>query len=279
MAQHDSPDFLIDDAEFEPFDPLADFGTEEDIDDTPIESGLFNPQDAGFPDAKTLAEDTEKARLQPPEKRTADLMNAMKNQRSVLLGILDFVQQHRTDEDTVAFIKELQKDNYSVYSPDNICMLLRQAGAIERVTADGESFEGVVLEPNRVVVDGVQFWEPAPLPELFWSITHVGRSALDGFQPRTLIRQLIESEPEYASVYRAVLERIDCDEGADQKALSGMYDNKPVIEKPRLYVERFVDRLSEAGAIKWQSKAWRLTEPGREAFAALDELEHPTRNE
>lgn len=274
MAQHDSLDFLIDDSDFDEFDPLADFGpADEEIDDVPLESGLFNPQDAGFPDAKTLAADTAQAQLQPAEKRTADLMDAMKNQRSVLLGILDYVQEQRTDEDTVALVKELQKDNYSVYSPDNLCMLLRRAGAIERVTADGKSFEGVVLEPNRMVVDGVEFWEPASQPELFWSITPVGQNALDSFQPATLSRQVITNEPEYAYVYRAVLDRIDCEEGATQHDLSKMYHNKPVIENPRLFVERFINRLAEAGAIEWKNKAWRITEPGREAIAALNELE------
>ena len=279
MAQHDSTDFLIDDSDLESFDPLADFEADEEIDDIPIESGLFDPQDAGFPDAKTLAEDTEKAQLQPAEVRTADLMDAMKNQRSVLLGILDFVQELRTDEDTVALITELKKDNYSVYSPDNFCLLLRRAGAIERVTADGTSFEGVVLEPNRVVIDGAEFWEPADQPELFWSITPVGQAALDSFQPRTLIRQALEAEPEYRSIYRTIIERIDCEEGADQKALSKMYDNKPVVEKPRLFVERFINHLSEAGAIEWKDKAWRLTEPGREAYAVLNELDKAASDE
>lgn len=279
MAQHDSTDFLIDDSDLESFDPLADFEADEEIDDTPIESGLFDPQDAGFPDAKTLAEDTERAQLQPAEVRTADLMDAMKNQRSVLLGILDFVQERRTDEDTVALIKQLKENNYSVYSPDNFCLLLRRAGAIERVTADGVSFEGVVLEPKRVVVDGAEFWEPADQPELFWSITPVGQDALDSFQPRALIRQTLEAEPEYRTIYRAIIERIDCEEGADQKALSKMYDNKPVVEKPRLFVERFINHLSDTGAIEWRDKAWRLTEPGREAYAVLDELDRAASDE
>lgn len=273
MPQHDSSDFLIDDSDLEEFDPLADFAADEDIDDVPLESGLFDPQDAGFPDAKTLAQDTEKAQQQPASKRTADLMDAMKTQRSVLLGVLDFVQEARTDEDTIARVLELKKDNYSVYSPDNICLLLRRAGAMERVTADGESFENVVLEPNRVVVDGIEYWEPADQPELFWLITDVGKEALNSFQPHALTQQLITEEAEYAYVYRAVLERIDCEEGANQHALSKMYDSKPVIESPRLYVERFIDRLAKAGAIEWKDKAWRITEYGREALELIDEIE------
>ena len=76
---------------------------------------------------------------------------------ALLLGILAACAEPQPASAVSARVDELQENNFSVYSAANLCSLLEKAGAIERVTAEGEPAEDIEVEPQTVVVDGVEY--------------------------------------------------------------------------------------------------------------------------
>ena len=143
------------DSELDEFDPLEDTGADDDENEGGDYTAISSATDA--PAQQLEAESDNRT----PAERIDDLFKSMAPRRKVLLGILSFVQEPQTAEAVNAHVDELQQDNFSVYTAANLCNLLERAGAIERITADGQPADDTENDPKTVVVDGVEYLEAA----------------------------------------------------------------------------------------------------------------------
>lgn len=254
--------------DYDGFDPLEDF--EDDAAETEGRADEFvatvsAAEDALAHDDKPVAPATcEK----PAEERIADLLKAMAPRRTVLLGILTACDEPQPASAVNARVDELQENNFSVYSAANLCSLLEKAGAIERVTAEGEPAENIEAEPQTVVVDGVEYLEAREPVEIYWRITEPGRAALEADKPLERLRALLDEDAAYAPIYQRILRLCAADGGTTTPTINNAVDHDPLVQKPRFYAPHFVDRLEKCDALAWR-KAWCITDIGR---AGLDML-------
>lgn len=275
MAHDDFFDLSLEE-QFDSFDPLADVADADFDEEAPIESGAMRPEPSEFLNAEQLAAETARLAEEPPAIRIATLLDHMKPFRKTLLQTLAFCSgEARAEEDLLARIDELQATNKSIYSAENLCGMLLRAGALERLTEDGEPYEltETQLEPKTVVIDGVAYLKPVTPPACFWRTTADGDAVVREDRPDVRLRALLETEPQYRHFFRYWLEEASAETGANQKKLSGLIDNDPAALRPRMYSMRFGEKLAEADALVWRNRAWHITDLGREALTWLDELD------
>ena len=255
------------DAGYDDFDPLEDVGEDED------EEGAEHTAVSAATDAPDAIEQAPAADARTPQERIDDLFKSMAPRRKVLLGILACVSEGRKPVAEVnAEVDRLQEDNFSVYSAANLCTLLEKAGAIERVTAEGQPADEVETEPKTVVVDGVEYLEAAEPVEIFWRITDAGQEKLASDNPADRLRELLAKDEQYAVIYKRILTLCAAEGGATTPSINSAVDDDPLVQKPRLYAPHFVDLLEKCDALEWR-KAWYTTEIGQQGLAALADVE------
>lgn len=268
---HDSTKFNLSPSdELDEFDPLADGADDEDADAadglaaTPgsAEGALAHASDNGRPAP---------ADERPAEERTADLLASMAPRRKVLLSILAHCSEPRPVAQVNALVDELQQNNFSVYSAANLCALLEKAGALERVTADGQPADNVESEPRVVVVDGVEYLEAGDPVEVCWLATDAGRAAVEADKPLERLRDLLDHDAAYLPIYKRILALCAAEGGAKTPDINAAVDNDPLVQKPRFYAPHFVDKLEKCDALAWQ-KAWVVTEVGRAGLEMLADV-------
>lgn len=247
------------DSELDEFDPLEDTGADDEGGDY---TAISSATDAPAQQSEAKTDD------RTPAERIDDLFDSMVPRRKVLLGILSFVEEPQTAEAVNARVDKLQQDNFSVYTAANLCSLLERAGAIERVTADGQPADETENEPKTVVVDGVEYLEAAEPVEVFWRITEPGQAKLDSDKPIERLRALLDEDVDYAVIYKRILTLCAAEEGATTPAINGKVDNDPLVQSPRLYAPHFVDKLEQCDALEWR-KAWFTTETGKQGLEML----------
>jgi hypothetical protein len=205
------------------------------------------------------------------EVRIADLFASMVPRRKVLLGILGFCQTPQPVAAVGAEVDRLQENDFSVYRAANLCALLEKAGAIRRVTEDGDDLTQVKVEPRVVEVDGIEYLEPGTPPEACWLDTDEGRAALAADKPLERLTELFAADAQYLPIYKRVLMLCAQEGGQTVKDLGTAVDSDPLVQKPRLYAPRFIDRLEKCDAVTW-AKTWVTTDIGAEGLAMLDDV-------
>ena len=268
---HDSTKFNLSPSdELDEFDPLADGADDEDADAADglaaapgsAEGALAHASDNGRPAP---------ADERPAEERTADLLASMAPRRNVLLSILAHCFEPRPVAQVNALVDELQQNNFSVYSAANLCALLEKAGALERVTADGQPADDVESEPRVVVVDGVEYLEAGDPVEVCWLATDAGRAAVEADKPLERLRDLLDHDAAYLPIYKRILALCAAEGGAKTPDINAAVDNDLLVQKPRFYAPHFVDKLEKCDALAWQ-KAWVVTEVGRAGLEMLADV-------
>jgi hypothetical protein len=251
------------------FDPLEDNLPDDDEDSDEVVE-LIGATEL-TQQAAEAAETPEAVDERTAEERTADLFKSMAQRRKTLLGILAFVAQPQTAEAVSDEVDRLQENNFSVYTAANYCNLLEKAGAIRLITAEGTDFSQAKVEPRLVEVDGVEYYEPGTPPQAFWVATEVGTAQLDADKPLERLRELFDADGAYLSIYKRVLTRCALDGGATTKSLGDAVDADPLVQKPRLYAPRFIDRLEKCDAIVWV-KTWQITDIGTQGLELLADV-------
>ena len=206
------------------------------------------------------------------EERTAALLKQMTGRRKVLLALLAFCKTPEPVAKTEAYVEDLQSTNHSVYSAASLCALLEDAGALVRETENGVVFNEDNEEPTpqTVVIDGVEYLEPRPAPELFWHTTKAGLNACAADDDSARLRTLLAKPAEqiYLPIYERVLTLCAQEGGAATRVLADAVDKDPLVQEPRLFVQRFVERLEQCDALVWSGSSWNITPTGEAALEA-----------
>ncbi|MDR3315883.1 MAG: hypothetical protein LBS98_05345 [Coriobacteriales bacterium] len=268
----DSP--LIDEFELDDgFDPFEDSGS-DDLDNDEVVEVIGAP---GLLQQRAVV--VERVDERSDDERIADLLKAMAPQRKSLYGILAYCLQPQRVGSVAEEVERLQENNYSVFKAADLSKLLEQAGAIHQVSAEGNSLEQVKVEPEVIVEDGVEYLKPGTPPEIYWVTTDAGRAALDADKPLERMTELFDSDSAYLPIYKRILELCAREGGILTKELGVHVDSDPLVQKPRLYAPRFIDRLEKCDAVTWK-KTWVTTdigEKGLELLAAVtDDYTPPT---
>lgn len=255
--KHDSTEFnFFFPDELEDFDPYFDEEPAGDviIDPSEIEKAPKAPVVYSNPDI-------------PAPERIEKLMEAMNSTSRTLRQLITFCETPKAVDETNDFLNDIQGDNYSVYSPATLCRLLEEAGAIERIDENGRLANETVDEPAIVIVDGVEYLEPAPARASFWRSTPDGLAYVTGADPAAELEALLTETPDYLPIFKRVLELCARTDGAASAALSAAVDKDPVVQEPRRYSGYFIDRLEACEAVEWKNGAWRITELGTTVLA------------
>lgn len=254
-------DVALDD--FEDFDPLSVFDDDnEQAEDADVSVGVYvgKPHDD---------EPDQKVDERCAEERIADLFSSMAPYRKTLLGMLAFCATPQTTDNLDLEVANLQTNNFSVYSAAALTNLLQQAGALARVTAEGEPYPENDPEPMLVEVNGATYYEVAEAPEVHWITTEEGAAYLADDQPLNRLVCLLDEDARYASIYDTLFALCAGEEGATMTALSEAVDSDPLLEDPRLYAPHFIEKLAKCDALEWSDKAWRITDIGRRGQALV----------
>lgn len=269
---HDSTNFNLSlNAELDEFDPLEDDTGGETTDDSGEFLAATNAADKALEGEAGSASQYAIADERPAEERIADLLKAMAPRRKVLLSILSYCEETQPVAQVNALVDELQEHNFSVYNAANLCSLLEKAGALARVTADGEPAEDIELEPQVVVVDGVEYLEASEPVEVCWVSTDAGRAAVEADKPLERLRDLLEQDAAYRVIYKRILTLCATEGGAKVPAINAAVDKNPLVQKPRLYAPHFIDKLEKCDALTWKN-AWITTQVGRAGLEMLADV-------
>jgi hypothetical protein len=203
-----------------------------------------------------------------------DLIKAMAPQRKVLMGILAFCKDRARVVDTYKEVDRLQEFAPSVYTGADFCELLEEAGGIERVTAEGSSYDTTRMEPSIVEEDGTRYYVANEPDDMYWGTLPAGITILNDDNPIGRAQGFFEADPALLPLYKRVL--LLCDANGDANGcslgdLSEAIDGDPLVQSPRVYAPFFVDRLEQCDAIEWKNM-WYLTDVGREVLSLLDDV-------
>lgn len=245
--------------EIEEYDPLDEIDEEEDE----LEEGEEFTGKLGEPHEAAVVKVDER----PAEERIEDLFKAMAPRRKTLLGILEFCLVQHTVEDVSTRIDELQEFNSSVFTPANLCKLLEDAGAIMRIAEDGTPYNEIEVEPILIEEDGVEYYEVAEPPQVYYIDTPEGRAYYEADNPLERLKSLLAKDEKYAEVYKIIFD-MTSGEGATMKEIASAIDDLPIVQKPRLYAPHFIDKLEKCDAVEWRKK-WNITEVGEEGKVEL----------
>lgn len=213
----------------------------------------------------------EKPDGRPAPERIESLFRGMPGGREVLLSVIDTCREGASDAQVEEAVVRAQRNNRSVYSAFTLCRLLERAGAIEHLNEDGEPFDEASEEPTEIEEDGAEYLQAAVPPASLWKATQAGIDYADADDPAARTQALLEEEREYLPVYKYLLKA--CEQGGRTKDLSAKVDGLPLVQKPRKYVQHFLEGLERAGALEWTG-SWRTTSTGERALAGLSAVQN-----
>ena len=114
--------------------------------------------------------------------------------------------------------------------------------------------------------------EPAKPAERYWLATSDGLRVVRENDPAARLEQLFEDETRYLPIYKCLLQLCARDGGARTPALSAAVNDHELLQHPRYFVTRFVDRLERCEALEWRG-SWVATQTGLAGLEQLGDVE------
>ena len=198
--------------------------------------------------------------------RTRRLLEDMPGRRRAVVALLAYLCEARTPEEARAEIARIQAHDASAYSAGSYCMLLEEAGSIERLAIDGAIWPDVRQSPEVVEEDGGRFYKPGPKLAFMWKVTQAGAQVLRENEPDVLIGDLMEADGKYRDIYARIM-RMCMQQGCPISVLNDAVDLDPLVQEPPLKASHFVERLEKAGALAWDG-LWTTTDAGIDCLGA-----------
>lgn len=259
------------------FDPLEDFRSDHDADDEEDDVVEIIGNSSAL--TERTVDVLTNVDVRTDAEKIADLFKAMAPRRRVLLGILSFCREIQSVAAVETKVEELQKNDCSVYTAANYCNLFEKAGALSRIVEDGTMYDDVEIAPIVVEENGVEYIRPSTPPKAFLLTTEEGCKFLDADNPAERLIDIFSNESHYHPIYKCILLLCSEEGGKTTEELSKVIDDDPIIQNPRLYVQRFIDRLEKCDALVWE-KTWKTTNVGQIGLVELgvDEYEGAVAN-
>lgn len=250
------------------FNPLEEFAFDDEGRDVLAEGPYSMPDPSAVPQFQRELVSFENH--DTADERIEALFGQMPTMNRLLFSILARCTEPVASDELADHIQEASRHHHSVYAPLTLCGLLERAGAIVQTDGGGTPLRCLEQEPLRVVLEGVEFWRPAPAPEVFWSLTEEGRAHLDSYRPLELIARCFAEEPRYTDVLATCLRLCAQDGGASLRSIGDVVDDEPVLQNPKRYAMYFIDKLEHAAAVEWKGQ-WIITDAGRQYLESLEE--------
>lgn len=191
---------------------------------------------------------------------TRQLLEDMPGRRRAVVLLLAYLRDAHTPEAVRAEIARIQAHDASAYSAGSYCMLLEEAGAIERLAIDGAVLSNERQSPEVVEEDGGRFYKPGPKLAFMWKVTQAGAQVLRENDPDVLIDTLMETDGKYRDIYARIM-RMCTQQGCPISVLNDAVDLDPLVQEPPLKASHFVERLEKAGVLAWDG-LWMTTDAG-----------------
>lgn len=266
---HAKQDFTSDEEEFADFNPLEAFDFDEDADDEDfipgvLDEGPYNlPTPENAPQFAKVAFDS----ADTAKERIDTLFDQMPTLHRMLTDMLGYCLKPIKSDELAEAGAALQKHHHCIYSPLTLCNLLERAGALIQCDEHGTALKDLEQEPLKVHIDGADWWQVAPAPEIYWLISEDGRARYESYQPLEMLRELYEAEPHYSEIFTIVLRMCVRDGGTQVKDVDETVGDEPALQNPKRYGIYFIDKLERAGGVEWQN-AWVTTEAGKQFLEA-----------
>ena len=164
----DDLDLLDADCAYDPLDEVE----EKDADEKAETFGY-----KGSPDEAARPAPEASTQL-PAQERIERLFADMPPYRRWFLAILDACKEAQDAGRIAQIVDGLESKRQCVYSSASFCTMLEEAGALCKLTADGEPYERVEPQLVEVEENGRTYLRPVPAPEAFWQTTpeEIGRA-------------------------------------------------------------------------------------------------------
>lgn len=242
------------------YDPLEEV-EEKDADEKAETFGY-----KGTPDEAAA---THRAQQLPARERIERLFADMPPFKRWFIAILDACQAAQSAERVAQIVEGLESKRQCVYSAASFCTMLEAAGALQKLTEDGEPYETVKPQLVEVVEDGRTYLRPTPPPPAMWKTTAEGLEMLDEDDPLGELFQIVDDrEQAYAGVFQEILGMCD-GEGSSIEQIRQQVNSNPALEYPKKTAQFFMDYLDRNGAVEWDG-AWKITEVGRGLLEHLE---------
>jgi hypothetical protein len=204
--------------------------------------------------------------------RLGTLLSRMGRQRDVLCAVLEACDEPRTIGQVEDATRDARERHRSIFGVDALCLLLEQAGALQRVCASGKPYDETALEgvETTEVVDGIEYLERREPPAVLWRLTESGQAALAARDPLSGLEALRARDARHVPIYREILAMCARDGGATVGDISRAVDDSPLCQSPRLYAAHFIDNLEACGAVTW-GPPWVATDAGLQGLEMLDD--------
>lgn len=207
-----------------------------------------------------------------PARPVDDLINAMQPQREYLMAFLRACEQPLSMQGVKDLYDQIWEYHPIVYTAYDLCVLLEEAGAIERVTADGQPYSMTGVEPIIVTDEktGATYYQANEPADMYWVLLEPGKTILDDNDPLSRAQGYFEADEKLQPLFKRLLTL--CKEERDIEELNDAINFDPLAFDPRIYAPFLVDRMERAEAIEWKG-TWKITEVGLQALELLAGVE------
>ena len=207
-----------------------------------------------------------------PEQRIERLFANMYSYKRDLLAVIAGCKTPCSFDQISKLIAHTQKSAQSVYAAESILDMLIDAGALERVTAQGTPYVQTKVDPNEVERDGRVYLTIAEPPEAFWQATPAGLQALKKYDSMKAVEELFSKQPDFLSSYAVLLRLCARDEGANIKTLKEIVNERPEIIGHKKTAQFLLENLSQAGVLAYDAdcKVWRTNKTGDSILRLLE---------
>ena len=207
-----------------------------------------------------------------PFERIRDLMVDMASCRRLLMSVMGMCREALPVEQVNATIDDYRMNEYTVFSAASITAQLEKAGALERVTAQGEPFEEAEVQPQMVEVDGVEFLEPVEPPVPYWRTTEAGLAILEANNPLERLKKLFEDDAPFLPAYKSILILANKGKGVNAQQMSAALMDDPLLKNANLLPAHFVQKLDQCDALVWKD-GWVTSDIGKQILEQIKDVE------
>lgn len=242
------------------YDPL-DVEEEKDADERAETFGYIGTPEEAAATQKPVAQEI------PARERIEQLFEDMPPFKRWLINIMQVCREPQRAEDIERVVEGLRAKRHCVFNAASFRTMLEEAGALEKLTLDGQPYGKVEPKLEEVEEDGKTYLRPTQPPEAMWKTTPEGLEAVESNDPLDALTQIMHEQRDYTEVFTEILGMCEGD-GASINEIKMQVNTNPVLEYPKKTAQFFMDYLDRNGAIEWDG-AWKITEVGRKLLQSL----------